>query len=256
MGGRTDGLVSLLPVRWEGYMTLAFLLLPNWLLSPGVYGQSVTKALTGGHAFLSSPNLTEKYQELTWFFSATSKILIWDPKGTTYFKTRMEHRVCLHGSTLHIWDLQKGDSSTYILQVLKLDGIQEERHVRLQVLDPVPTPTITIWETQPKASGCFLNLSCHLATTPEDPVTFAWHGPSGIQSGSELRTITKKMPVTYTCQASNSLSSRNSSVAFTHCPGQLGVEATKERTAPSSGKLNTATWLLVLVPRVLQALLP
>ncbi|XP_004613970.1 CD48 antigen [Sorex araneus] len=228
-------------------LALGCLLLASWLL--GARGQvtAPVKALTGGQAGLSISNLTTQYQDLTWLYSNKKKLVIRDDRGIKYYKYGLGERVCLDGdNTLHIRNLQRNDSGEYVLQLLKMDGTTEERRLRLQVLDPVSTPTITIQDLRPRDSDCFLNLSC-LILAQHSQVTIAWSGPKGpLKQGPSLEVTVpiQEMPVSYTCQASDTLSSSHSTVTFARC-----------LTGKSPEELALVSWLLVLVPLVLQALL-
>lgn len=242
---------------WGLCLALVLLLLPNWLLDRRVQGQRVITALRGSQAHLSFRDLGS-YQELTWFLwsgRSISKVVIWEHQqgaglgssgNTHYYQSQLQGRVCLDNSTLHIWDLRAGDGRNYTLRVLRPDGTQEERTLRLQVLDPVSTPDITVHGLRLKDSYCFLNLTCS-TSSPLATLSISWKGSTGslapASPGGVLKVAAKEMPVTYTCNARDALSSRESSVTFKQC------------VVLSSGELVSATWLLVLVPLILQTLL-
>ncbi|XP_055993808.1 CD48 antigen [Sorex fumeus] len=229
----------------QDHLALGYLLLSSWFLEArGQQPVETVTALTGSQARLSVPNLPDEYQELSWLYGSKRKIVLHSPQGTTYFRVGLGERVCLDETkALHIWNLQKSDSGDYILQLLNTKGINEEMRLRLTVLDPVSTPVITVQDLRPQGAGCFLTLSCFVPTHPS--VTITWSGPNVSQTKSQiLKVPAHTMPASYTCKANDTLSSSQSTVTFAGC-----------LTGQSPGELGLASWLLLLVPLALQALL-
>ncbi|XDB49159.1 hypothetical protein AB1E18_002742 [Capra hircus] len=148
--------------------------------------------------------------------------------------------------TLHISKVQKENSSTYLLRVLKDSGHEEEYKISLMVLDPVPKPVITVKKRQ-KMNTCYLTLSCGIQ---DQSVTYTWYWESGsfpeeLQS-SVLEDVhtPQSYSKSYTCQVSNPISSQRNTIHFTSPCVQ----------ASSSGVAWTATWLVIMVTTVLNLL--
>lgn len=92
-------------------------------------------ALSGSNVSLQIHNLPKNYQQLTWFYTTNQKIVEWEFNKTNYFNFKFKDRVMLdHQSfALYIYKVQKEDSSTYLVRVLKEAGDEEEWKVTLQV---------------------------------------------------------------------------------------------------------------------------
>ncbi|XP_022415234.1 CD48 antigen isoform X3 [Delphinapterus leucas] len=150
-------------------------------------------------------------------------------------------RLDLQSGTLHIHNVQKEDSSTYLLMVLKDPGYEDEWKISLVVLDPVPKPVIEVKKTQ-EVNKCHLTLSCVIQ---DQPVNYTWYAESlPKESRSSVLEVThtpQNYSSSYTCQVSNPVSSQNNTVNFTS-PCVL---------ATSSGVAWTATWLVIMVTTVL-----
>ncbi|KAK2493044.1 hypothetical protein MC885_007237 [Smutsia gigantea] len=125
---------------------------------------------------------------------------------------------------LYIYKVQKEDSSTYLVRVLKEAGDEEEWKVTLEVFDPVPKPAIKIENTREATNNCYLKLSC---AVPDRSVSYTWYGDSG-PILKDLQSAVLEIAVTpsnhsrfYTCEISNPVSRDNDTVHFT-LPCKLG----------------------------------
>lgn len=100
--------------------------------------------LSGSSVSLQLSNLTKNYLRLTWFYTTNQKILEWETNRPTpnYFNTKFKDRVTLdlQNGTLHIYDVQEEDSSTYILKVMLMTGFEEEWSIPLRVFGEFGEP--------------------------------------------------------------------------------------------------------------------
>ncbi|XP_017902031.1 PREDICTED: CD48 antigen-like [Capra hircus] len=205
-------------------------------------------ATPGDNVSLQISNLPKNHRSLTWFYTTDQKIVEWESgEPTKYFDTKFKDRATLDSrGTLHISKVQKENSSTYLLRVLKDSGHEEEYKISLMVLDPVPKPVITVKKRQ-KMNTCYLTLSCGIQ---DQSVTYTWYWESGsfpeeLQS-SVLEDVhtPQSYSKSYTCQVSNPISSQRNTIHFTSPCVQ----------ASSSGVAWTATWLVIMVTTVLNLL--
>ncbi|XP_068394415.1 CD48 antigen [Eschrichtius robustus] len=228
--------------RWELSLALELLLLPHLFLATSVQDYS-KYAVSGSNVSLSISSLPRNYKSLTWFYTPDQKIVEWESSQPKYFNTKFKDRarLDLQSGTLHIDNVQKEDSSTYLLMVLKDTGDEDEWKISLVVLDPVPKPVIDVKKTQ-EVNKCNLTLSC---VTQDQPVNYTWYAeslPKEFQSSVlEVTHAPQNYSRSYTCQVSNPVSSQNSTVNFTSPCVQ----------ALSSGVAWTATWLVIMVTTVL-----
>lgn len=91
---------------------------------------------------LSISSLPRNYKSLTWFYTTDQKIVEWESGQLKYFNTKFKDRVRLdlQSGTLHIHNVQKEDSSTYLLMVLKDHGYEDEWKIPLVVLGELGEP--------------------------------------------------------------------------------------------------------------------
>ncbi|XP_021568354.1 CD48 antigen [Carlito syrichta] len=236
---------------WERRLVRELLPLPLLLLVISVQGHLEQKLIVVTNGNVTLPvfkGLPNDYIRLTWFYTDSQKIVEYESNSTKYFDSKFKSRVKLDQSgALHIYYVQKEDSSTYRLIVKMRDRQEEKSKVSLEVLDPVPKPNMTTEKTE-EGNHCFLKLSC---VTPEQSVNYTWYGDSGpfpqALQGSVLHlTVTPQNYSTfYTCQVSNPVSSENDTVYFT-LPCTL---------ARSTGADWIASWLLAMVPTIAGLLL-
>ncbi|XP_021095493.1 CD48 antigen [Heterocephalus glaber] len=233
--------------RWEWCSVLQLLLLP--LLVTGIPGHSESETITrasGSNVTLqSSKKLLDNFTHGTWFYTTNQKIVEWDPKEVNYFNTKFKHRIRLDNQSgaLHIYNIQKSDSSTYILRVSEEDEDEREVKIILKVFDPVPEFVIQIETTKEVGDNCYMNLSCRI---PDPSVDYTWYGDSGSfpkelhRSVLEVTLTPQNQSKFYTCQISNPVSSKNDTIYFLP-PCTL---------ARSSGVTCIVIWLVILVPTI------
>uniref|UniRef100_A0AC11D9H5 Uncharacterized protein n=1 Tax=Ovis aries TaxID=9940 RepID=A0AC11D9H5_SHEEP len=122
--------------RREWSLTLEILLLPLLFLATGRQGYS-KYATPSDNVSVQISNLPKNHRSLTWFYTTDQKIVEWESgEPTKYFDTKFKDRATLdsQSGTLHIRKVQKEDSSTYLLRVLKDNGHEEEYKISLMVL--------------------------------------------------------------------------------------------------------------------------
>ncbi|XP_075856405.1 CD48 antigen isoform X2 [Microcebus murinus] len=198
-----------------------------------------------------SKSLPDNYKQLTWFYTIHQKIVEWDSGKSKYFNTKFKGRVVLdpESGALNIYNVQKEDSSTYLMRVSNATGKEQEWKILLKVFDPVPTPAINIEKTEETNNTCYLKLSCVI---PDQSVNYTWYADSGLLPEAYQRSVLElrvpepqKYSKFYTCEVSNPVSSKNDTVYFIP-PCTL---------ARSSGVDWIASWLVVMVPTILGLLL-
>ncbi|XP_066111258.1 CD48 antigen [Saccopteryx bilineata] len=236
-------------LKW--YLALKHLLLLHFFLETSIQARSEHQVLevSGSNVSLGISNLPDNHQSLTWFYTSNQKIVEWEsntPKPH-YYKNKFKDRVMLdlQNGTLYIYKVQKEDSSTYLLKVLKEDGTEEQRWITLKVFDPVPKPDIKI-KTQEVNNSCIL--SCE---SLDQSVNYTWITdsrtfPEELQKSILEFTIEPQNHYSsYTCQVSNPVSHNSHTVNVTSdC-----------KLVQSSGVAWISVWLVVMVTTILGLLL-
>lgn len=231
--------------RWECCLALEHLLLLHLFLATSIQGHSQRQMIvvSGSNVSLHISNLPA-LSRVTWFYTANQKIVEWESNRTNFFNSKFKNRASLDESyALCIYKVQKEDSSTYILRVLKDSGKEEDWTISLEVLDPVRKPGIKIQTLQEVNNSCHLKLSCEISG---QSANYTWYGNSGplptdLQSPVlEITVYRQNFSSYYTCQASNPVSSKNDTIYFSSLC----------KLAKSSGVAWIATWLIVMVPIV------
>nr|XP_035940607.1 CD48 antigen isoform X2 [Halichoerus grypus] len=122
--------------RWEWCLALELLMLPHLFLATSIQGHSEhpVTAISGSNVSLQISSLPANYTQLTWLYTADQKILEWESKRTSFFNSKFKERVRLNQNhALCIYNVQKEDSSTYILRVLEEYGREKEWHISLEI---------------------------------------------------------------------------------------------------------------------------
>ncbi|XP_077893160.1 CD48 antigen-like isoform X1 [Ictidomys tridecemlineatus] len=209
--------------RWNWWPAPGLLLLLSLLVTsmqdPSMSAKTV---VSGSNVSLQVPeDVLGNYKQLIWFYNPQQKIVEWYVSSPpTYYNSPLKLRIRLDPQSpahLHIHQVQKEDSSTYILRVSKDDGKEQELKIPLQVLDPVPKPVIEIEKTEEVNGDCYLNLSCVIE---DESASYVWYGDSGPFSHEfqkkvlEVSVNPQNQSRFYTCEASNPVSSKNDTVYF------------------------------------------
>ncbi|XP_005400273.1 PREDICTED: CD48 antigen isoform X2 [Chinchilla lanigera] len=230
--------------KWEWCSALELLLLPFLVTGIPDHSEKITSVSGNNVTLQSSKKLLGNYTHSTWFYTTNQKIVEWDSSDVNYFNTRFKHRVRLdpRSTALHIYNVQKEDSSTYLLRVSNEGGSEYEINIILEVFDPVPEFLIELKEVKKVGDNCYLNLSCEIQNQSVD---YVWYTDSGIFPNGHKRSVLEvnltsshKQSTFYTCQVSNPVSSQNDTVYF-RPPCTL---------VRSSGVMNIINWLVTLIP--------
>ncbi|KAM9515137.1 CD48 antigen-like [Guaruba guarouba] len=171
-----------------------------------------------GVAYLS-PSLQSKisYHEVHWRRNDTLKLASRDGSGEVWYRNnsyrgRLE---LFSNNTLKISCLQKNDSSIYQLYMEDETGKGLIESVLLTVYELVPKPTVNARVIRGDLEQCEVTLECSVGL---EGVTYEWISHSKIQwnriSTSELHVSLSSSPYTYTCKASNPVSSNNASLIY------------------------------------------
>ncbi|KAM5237516.1 CD48 antigen [Ctenodactylus gundi] len=184
-----------------------------------VQGPEKFIAVSGSNVSLQSSRRLPGYTHLTWFFTSNQKIVEWDASEFKYFNTTFQDRVKLdpQSTVLHIFNVQKGDSSTYLLRLANENGADTVIKIILEVFDPVPQPVIKIEKTEEVNGNCHMKLLCE---GENSSVTYSWYTDSehlpNKQKESVLDVVLnpRNQSKFYTCQISNPVDSKNDTVYF------------------------------------------
>ncbi|KAG8509920.1 CD48 antigen, partial [Galemys pyrenaicus] len=175
-------------------------------------------ALAGGNVNLSIPNLSG-YTQFTWLFNSKMKIaelIIND--SLTYFENEFKGRTCLHpDGILQIFNVQKEDSSIYILKLKDEKGVEESRKIQLEVFGPVPKPVLKLENIKNSGNYCFLNLSC-VVSDPSVSYTWYeknWHQLEHRHGVLEVTVNQQNYSDSYTCSVSNPVDNKTDTIRFT-----------------------------------------
>ncbi|XP_007529645.3 CD48 antigen-like [Erinaceus europaeus] len=233
--------------RGQGRLgTLGFLqlmLLPAFFLVARAQDDFIplVTSVSGSNVSLHITGLPS-YTSLTWMFSEEQKILNLYNGGLFYYETKFSGRVKLGvDATLYIYNVQKEDSSVYILRLTKPSSEEVEKKIELQVFDPVHEPTIKIKSSQLR-SFCFLKLSC---VVPDANVKYNWFGDLDREDPrTDVLEVTleQNMSGSYTCQVSNPVSKQNKTIKY-NPPCKSGESSRTTWVSPSQAVL----WLTLLI---------
>ncbi|XP_043820645.1 CD48 antigen [Dromiciops gliroides] len=176
--------------------------------------RKVVRAVGESVQLKNSEGFHGPYSEVTWFYNETQKILIWTKEeGTTMFLPNLKPRIQFDAdnNTLHIQQLQKEDSSTYILRTSLLSTKQElSEHIRLDVYERLTEPNITSGPKTNDNGTCLVNVTCSVEQVRES-ITYNWipvrQGANENSEGPILSITWKPGDYDqYTCTARNPVS--------------------------------------------------
>uniref|UniRef100_A0A8C8VHT3 Ig-like domain-containing protein n=1 Tax=Pelusios castaneus TaxID=367368 RepID=A0A8C8VHT3_9SAUR len=135
---------------------------------------SQVNGMVYGTVYLNpQPPVLKTYNQITWQFNKTQKILTKERyKKVVFFNTSLENKLHYYENhTLEINQLQKQDSSTYLLVVEDSQGRESTSFIQLSVYEPVPKPSVNATNTNKKNGLCTATLECTVDATP---VTYKW----------------------------------------------------------------------------------
>uniref|UniRef100_A0A493TBJ0 Ig-like domain-containing protein n=1 Tax=Anas platyrhynchos platyrhynchos TaxID=8840 RepID=A0A493TBJ0_ANAPP len=178
------------------------------------------------------PNLTTAYHQSHWYCGSSLKIAIHEyGKGVRYldgpFKDRLE---LFPNNTLKISSLQKNDSNNFWMYLQDVAGKEHDYSVYLKVYDVVPKPTVKAIVHGNNPEHCNVTLECWVQL---EDVTYEWMPPSRVMPvGSNSTNSTLPLSFnpsleTYTCRASNPVSSSSARLTLRHPCSWTGTGCTR-----------------------------
>lgn len=196
------------------------------------------------------PNLTTAYHQSHWYCGSSLKIAIHEyGKGVRYldgpFKDRLE---LFPNNTLKISSLQKNDSNNFWMYLQDVAGKEHDYSVYLKVYDVVPKPTVKAIVHGNNPEHCDVTLECWVQL---EDVTYEWMPPSRVMPvGSNSTNSTLPLSFnpsleTYTCRASNPVSSSSARLTLRH-PCSWTAESSAVSTATKTSMLMLLGHLLLL----------
>uniref|UniRef100_A0A8C3GIV6 Ig-like domain-containing protein n=1 Tax=Cairina moschata TaxID=8855 RepID=A0A8C3GIV6_CAIMO len=190
--------------------------------------------VVGGVVYLSPPPQTQKttYHQSHWRYGSSLKVAIHENgSGVRYpngpFKDRLE---LFPNNTLKISCLQKNYSNTYWVYLEDEVGKEYYYSVYLKVYDVVPKPTVRAIVNGDNPEHCNVTLECWVQL---EDVTYEWMPPSRvIPVGSHSTKSTLPLSFnpsleTYTCRASNPVSSSSAQLTRRHPCSWTGTGCTR-----------------------------
>uniref|UniRef100_A0A8B9ZHB7 Ig-like domain-containing protein n=1 Tax=Anas platyrhynchos TaxID=8839 RepID=A0A8B9ZHB7_ANAPL len=190
--------------------------------------------VVGGVVYLSPPPQTQTttYHQSHWRYGSSLKIAINENgKGVQYpngpFKDRLE---LFPNNTLKISSLLKNDSNTYRVYLEDVAGKEDTYRISLKVYDVVPKPTVNATVHGNNPEHCNVTLECWVQM---EDVTYEWMPPSRLMPvGSNSTNGTLPLSFnpsleTYTCRASNPVSSSSARLIRRHPCSWTGTGCTR-----------------------------
>ncbi|KAM9168993.1 CD48 antigen-like isoform 1-T1 [Mergus octosetaceus] len=205
--------------------------------------------VVGGVVYLSPPLQSQKttYHQSHWRYGSSLKVAIHENgRGVRYpngpFKDRLE---LFLNNTLKISSLQKNDSNNYWVYLEDKAGKEYTYGVSLKVYDVVPKPTVRAIVNEDDPEHCNVTLECLVQM---EDVTYEWMPPSRVMpmgSNSTLPLSFNPSLETYTCRASNPVSSSSAQLTRRH-PCSWTAESSAVPTATKTSMLMLLGHLLLL----------
>lgn len=217
--------------------------------------------MVGGVVYFSPPlqNLTTTYHQSHWYCGSSLKVAIHEyGRGVRYLEGPFKDRLELFpNNTLKISCLQKNDSNTYSMYMEDMAGKEYYYSVYLKVYgepgrgwwwswhpsgdragcdipvllaDVVPKPTVRAIVNRDNPEHCDVTLECWVQL---EDVTYEWMPPSRvIPVGSNSTSSTLPLSFnpsleTYTCRASNPVSSSSAQLTRRHPCSWTGTGCTR-----------------------------
>ncbi|XP_062453889.1 SLAM family member 5 [Rhea pennata] len=199
-------------------------------------GQPAVHGAVAGEAYLSAGRQNRPAYQVHWRYGNTQKIAIRKGSETPSYPDPLFHRrlELFPNNTLRVRCLRKSDSGTYWLYLEDGAGREHTESVRLTVHEPVPKPTVRA-EMEGDAEHCEVNLTCSVAL---EDVTYEWILPRqrlAESPGAQLHLSFSPVVETYTCRASNPVSSSNASLTYRHpCSWEAEPSVAQKTEVPSA----------------------
>ncbi|XP_038023753.2 CD48 antigen-like isoform X1 [Anas platyrhynchos] len=208
--------------------------------------------VVGGVVYLSPPPQTQTttYHQSHWRYGSSLKIAINENgKGVQYPNGPFKDRLKLFpNNTLKISSLLKNDSNTYRVYLEDVAGKEDTYRISLKVYDVVPKPTVKAIVHGNNPEHCNVTLKCWVQM---EDVTYEWMPPSRVMPvGSNSTNGTLPLSFnpsleTYTCRASNPVSSSSARLTRRH-PCSWTAESSAVSTATKTSMLMLLGHLLLL----------
>ncbi|XP_040394976.1 CD48 antigen-like [Cygnus olor] len=205
--------------------------------------------VVGGVVYLSPPPQSQNttYHQSHWRCGSSLKVAIHENgKGVRYpngpFKGRLQ---LFPNNTLKISSLQKNDSNIYWVYLEDEVGKEHTNSVHLKVYDVVPKPTVRAIVNGDNLEHCEVTLECLVQL---EDVTYEWMPPSRVMtmgSNGTLPLSFNPLLETYTCRASNPVSSSSAQLTRRH-PCSWTAESSAVTTAAKTSMLMLLGHLLLL----------
>ncbi|XP_038157943.1 T-lymphocyte surface antigen Ly-9-like [Cyprinodon tularosa] len=161
----------------------------------------------GGSIVLKPGQISEPIQTVTWRHKVdlTSKGSWQDIKSCKHFKRRCDFDKTSGSLTINSLTLE--DSGSYIAEIN--NKVLEKK--KLQVIKPVPKPTVSIKCNKEKTS---YSLTCEAQVTADfGPVTYKWKtGDTELSTDKELLITTENKESSFFCELVNPVSSCSSEI--------------------------------------------
>ncbi|XP_032060182.1 CD48 antigen-like [Aythya fuligula] len=207
--------------------------------------------VVGGVVYLSPPPQTQTttYHQSHWRCGSSLKVAIHENgRGIRYpngpFKDRLE---LFPNNTLKISCLQKNDSNIYWVYLEDKAGTEHTYSIYLKVYDVVPKPTVRAIVNEDDPERCSVTLECWVQL---EDVTYEWMPASRVVPGGSKGT-NSTLPLsfnpsleTYTCRASNPVSSSSAQLTRRH-PCSWTAESSAVPTATKTSMLMLLGHLLL-----------
>ncbi|XP_078012343.1 natural killer cell receptor 2B4 isoform X2 [Phascolarctos cinereus] len=216
---------------WKAFTPLIFLVM---LQNQGTSGSDMKimsiAVIMGSHIKLQ-PVWIQQYSEsiqFIWFVKLSStqekfRILSWtDDSKVTFEAEQFKNRVDVktENLTLFINPAQKNDSGLYFMEITSQSGqVFNTNSFQVSVFDPVQNPKIQVTEESWNNTLCHVNLSCFVQGN--DNLTYTWYRgreqikSPGKHSHVQLHIQAKNTENSYTCNASNPVSSGSHTINLT-----------------------------------------
>ncbi|XP_068778105.1 CD48 antigen-like isoform X2 [Struthio camelus] len=198
-----------------------------------------------------SPGLQNQtlYYQIYWCYESSQKIAIQKSSGAPHYPdSTFRGRLQLFPNyTLQISYLQKSDSGTYWVYLEDKAGKEHGESIRLTVHEQVPKPMVRA-EVRGDAEQCEVTLICSVELKD---VTYEWILPHKLlehSQGPQLNLSFNPWAETYTCRASNPVSSSTASLTYRQpCSWEAEPSATSLSVAQKTKVLMALAFLLLHV---------
>ncbi|XP_005434847.2 CD48 antigen-like isoform X1 [Falco rusticolus] len=201
-----------------------------------------------GVVYLSPSLQNQTYHQIQWRRDNVMKIASRDGSApvqypNTPYKGRLE---LFPNNTLKISSLQETDSSTYQVYLEDVEGKEHIENILLTVYDLVPKPTVNVEVIGDEPVLCEAILKCSVGL---EGVTYEWERSKKVPldaGGSVLHVSFNPSLETYTCKASNPVSSNSTSLTYRHPCSWIGESSSAASCTTTSVLMALGYFVLLL----------